>query len=398
MAVYKNFEFPIVSVNKEEYDAMQNWIASHKAFLTEKKLYIFGAGIRGCMMLKLLEEAQVKVAGFCDSSCEKQDGFIKEYRIFNPLCVFDNPEEKYFLVSPENTADIERVLQKKGYKEEKNYSVVKSRTYSSYQREFFRGGDIDYLLFGDCYFTELDIDELFDQSMGELAADKLGREKTKILSLHGMCVPSFYHLMKMQLELGIIPKAVAFIINIPFCNGIQTKLPQSQHAGLLRQIQGNADVHNDEFDQYVELAEKRSRNINAKSFSTKVNSNNKDENYIEKLLTKSRYMYAFQEDNENVEYMKKMIELLQANHIKTVPFFPALNFYVGIEYFGQEFINRYSAICDNIKKCVSHYGIEILDMSFALEKEYFVGSRMTKFPNRKGKEKEINLLCDRVRD
>lgn len=393
----KNFEFPILSISKQEYNAIQTWIENHKKTVMNKDLYIFGAGIRGNIILKLLEESNIKVKGFFDNSIEKQGSFVKQYRIFSPSEIYDNLKENYILISSENSSEIEKSLQAKGYVKEENYSTIRSEIYPLYQKEFFRKEKFDYILFGDCYFTDLDIDNLDDLSMSELASEKLGKEKTKVLSIHGMCIPSFYYLMKLQIKLGIVPKAVAIIVNIPFCDRIQTKLPQSQHAELLKAIRNNMPIQSDEFDQYLEIVETRSKNLNMKSFSTIKKIKNRTDDYIEKILTKTRYMYDFQEDNENIVYLMKMIEFLQNNHIKPIPFIPALNYYTGIDYFGQEFMDKYCAICENIKKCIRNkYQIEVIDMSFILEKDYFSGNRMTKFPNHDGKEKEITFLCDKI--
>lgn len=38
MAEKRNFEFPIVAINKTEYDVIQHWIESHKISLEDKKL------------------------------------------------------------------------------------------------------------------------------------------------------------------------------------------------------------------------------------------------------------------------------------------------------------------------------------------------------------------------
>ena len=107
-------------------------------------------------------------------------------------------------------------------------------------------------------------------------------------------------------------------------------------------------------------------------------------------------MYEFKGDNENIIYLKKMIELLQSHNIKPVPFIPALNYHVGIEFYGEDFTSRYSAICENIKECIKEYDVELLDMSFLLGKEDYSGERMTKFPDHRGKDKEITLLCNKM--
>lgn len=392
----RSFEFPVLSINKEEYNAIQNWIQNHREIVSDKRLYIFGAGIRGNMMLKLLEEAHINVAGFCDSSSEKQGAFVRDYRIFSPAEICSRKDENYILVSTENSEEIEKMLEAEGYKKDENYFVIKNNLYASYCNSFFRRDNIDYILFGDCYFTELDVDDLEDKSMGEIAIEKLGEDRAKVLSIHGMCIPSFYYLMQMQIKLGVIPRAVAFIVNIPFCNSIQTKLPQSQHARLMQMIQRGMPESTDEFDQYVMLTEKRSHNINTGSFSARVSVNAQNSSHMEKLLTKTRYMYEFKGDNENIIYLKKMIELLQSHNIKPVPFIPALNYHVGIEFYGEDFTSRYSAICENIKECIKEYDVELLDMSFLLGKEDYSGERMTKFPDHRGKDKEITMLCNKM--
>lgn len=48
----KNFEFPVISINKIEYNAIQQWIISHEDIFHDGiGLYIFGAGIRGNVFL-----------------------------------------------------------------------------------------------------------------------------------------------------------------------------------------------------------------------------------------------------------------------------------------------------------------------------------------------------------
>ena len=285
----------------------------------------------------------------------------------------------------------------RGYVQEINYFVIKNNLYNLYCKEFFRTDNIEYILWGDCYFTDLDVEDLNDKSMGELVVEELGVDKSKILSIHGMCIPSFYYLMKMQIMLGMRPRSVAFIVNVPFCNSIQTKLPQSQHAKLIKMIVDKFPGQEKEFDDYVKLTESRAHNINAKSFSTKSNTRVKDTKYVEKLLTKTRYMYEYNEEYENIVFLKKMIELLQQHNIRPIPFIPALNYHTGIDFYGEDFKKKYCAICDNIKKSIKIYGVDVLDMSFLLERKFYSGDRMTKFPNAEGKEKEVALLCNAMR-
>lgn len=386
-----NFEFPILSINKSEYTNVKRWIHKYKIKIAEKKLYIFGAGIRGNMFLTLLEEEHISVTGFGDNSTEKQGGYIKNYPILSMDEICDDLDSNVVLVSTENYYEIERMLIEKGCKKNLHYFIIENNIYQSFYDEFFSSREIKYIVFGDCFFTELDVDDLSGQTMGEMIKAAGGVDITKVLSIHGMCIPSFYHLMREQLNLGIRPEAVGFIVNIPFCNGIQTKLPQSQHCVLLKQIDEGLPYHSEFFSKYVRLTEERSKNINAKSFSTNRVRNNDN---VEKILTKTRYMYELNEENENIEFLERLVQLLLENNIKPVPFIPALNYFSGVEWFGDEFIVKYNQICQQIKEKLQKMGVCILDMSLLLDKSYFTGDRMTKFPSKEGKEKEIELLIN----
>lgn len=387
----KNFEFPIVAVNQGDYENIQKWISVHKCMLMKKQVYIYGAGIRGNLFLKILNSNEVKIAGFIDGSKEKQGGFVDDLPIVS-LQALNKAENVFILVSPENNKEILQLLEDNNYKKDKDYDVIESLIYPDYIKEYKRVEGIEYLFFGDCFFPDLDINDLGQMSLGDMVKEKLGTSKTKVLTLHGMCTPSFYHIMKEQLELGVKPKVVSFIINVPFCGGIQTKLPQSQHALLLEEL---AKIHRTEdFSSYVELAKERAKNINQKSFSTQ--SRDKDPLLVEKMLTKMRYMYPYDEKNENIVYAIKLIHLLRENNIKAKPFIPALHYKAGQEFWGEAFTKAYDAICDGIKGTLSANETEILDMSYLLDESMFFGNHMTKFPNREGKDKVIDTLISYV--
>lgn len=388
----RNYEFPIVAVNQNDFEEVHKWGLKNKQFVAKKKLYIYGAGIRGNMILRVLEKSGIEVAGFIDGSEEKQGASVGRLRIFS-LEELINDRELYILVSPENDKAIIDMLEENGYRRYQKYDKIESTNYENYVKEFVREGDIRYLFFGDCFFPDLDINELDQKTMGDMVRERLGEIQTKVLTMHGMCTPSFYHILRRQLCMGIKPDVVAFIVNVPFCTGIQTKLPESQHPELFRRLEMLGT--DDEFSRYVELTRSRADNINQKAFSTKQTDSNQKEN-VEKMLTKMRYMYKFDEKNENIVYAKKIIELLKENGISPKPFIPALHYEMGEMYWGEDFFSCYNKICSEIHRVMEGQGVEVLDMSYLLQGDMFYGEYMTKFPNSKGKEKEVNALIDFV--
>lgn len=383
----KNFQFPIVAVNQGDYANIQKWVEQNKELLSKKNVYIYGAGIRGNLFLRILEKNEIRVTGFIDGSEEKQGGVVGTLPIYS-LKTLPDSTENFILVSPENSKDIVSLLEENKYQRHQHYDVIESSIYPDYFNEYMRRGNIDYIFFGDCFFPDLDVNDLDQKSMGDMVKERLGEEKTKVLTLHGMCTPSFYYILREQLALGIRPKVVSFIVNVPFCGGIQTKLPQSQHPVMLEKL---LEVHGDEeFAEYVELAKKRANNINQKSFST--NAANKNQETVEKMLTKMRYMYPYDAGNENIVYAVKIIQLLKEHNIKAKPFIPALHYKAGVDFWGEEFTIAYDAICQGLRDTVKEQGVELLDMSYLLDEHMFFGNHMTKFPNREGKKKEVDAL------
>lgn len=387
-----NYEFPIVAVNQSDYEEVQVWIKKNEETIKGKQLYIYGAGIRGNMFLQLLNKYGITVAGFIDGSEEKQGARVGELRIYS-LEELKDCRNIFILVSPENDKGIVEKLEAEGYCRYEDYDRIESTNYENYVKEFMRTGDIKYLFFGDCFFPDLDLNELEQKSMGDMVKDRLGAQQTKVLTMHGMCTPSFYHVLRRQLAMGIKPEAVSFIVNVPFCTGIQTKLPQSQHPELFGHLEELGT--DEEFSAYAELTKSRANNINQKAFSTKPTDDRQKEN-VEKMLTKMRYMYRFDENNENIVYTKKIIELLKEHKIQVRPFIPALHYKMGEAYWGEDFYTRYDEICRELRRVIGEMGVEVLDMSYLLQEDMFFGEYMTKFPNSIGKEKEVSALVEFV--
>lgn len=337
-----------------------------------------------------MEQSSIPVLGFIDNSVEKQGGRIRDYRIYSLESILGKLNKNKILISTENYMPIENDLIAKGLIKDLDFFVIENSIYSNFVQEYINATGSDYIVFGDCYFTESDVDDISSESFLEYLKRKYG-SKISVLSIHGMCTPSFYYLMKELIKGGCRAKSVAFIVNVPFCNSIQTKLPQSQHTRLLKMICESLDKPSPDFLEYIMLTEERSRNINSGSFST---NNSRDSVEVEKVLTRTRYMYSLKRDNENIVYAEKLIDLLLENNIKPIPFIPAINYGSGKDMFGNSFIEKYSLICEKIGDIVLEHSIEILDMSFLLDESNYTGKRVTKFPDARGREKEMTVLTE----
>ena len=71
-----NFAWPVTSENALVYQYFQSEVVRLRDILAEGRIVIFGAGIRGCCLLHILEQYGFQKIVFCDNNLEKQGHLI----------------------------------------------------------------------------------------------------------------------------------------------------------------------------------------------------------------------------------------------------------------------------------------------------------------------------------
>lgn len=370
----RNFAWPITAINKYDYLLMERFIDMYRDFLKSKKIIIFGAGIRGTEISIILKDIYHEDILFVDNNKEKWGGYIDGYLIISPEEMLKINTNRVILISTEEYVAIEDQLESYGLVKGKDYFCLHNNQYEMFVDEFSLKNDYSTLIMGDCMFEMIAFDDKQKDSLAEIISDKMGSSNVKLLTMHGMNMLGFYHIMVEQCKQINKPKIFVVMINFETLTGKQHLLPRSQHTKLIEMI--NTMIQNDssEFSEYKDLTKSRVENVNAEFFTTNKYTTNNKGNINEKaskLFLKLNYMYNLDLNIEPVRYFVKIIDFCIENNIKLIPFVPPVNYQLGIELFDNKFEECYSRNLEALKLLISEKGFELLDLSHIITKAYF---------------------------
>lgn len=370
----RNFAWPITAINKYDYLLMERFIDMYRDFLKSKKIIIFGAGIRGTEISIILKDIYHEDILFVDNNKEKWGGYIDGYLIISPEEMLKINTNRVILISTEEYVAIEDQLKSYGLVKGADYFCLHNNQYEMFVDEFALKNDYSTLIMGDCMFEMIAFDDKQKDSLAEIISDKMGSSNVKLLTMHGMNMLGFYHIMVEQCKQINKPKIFVVMINFETLTGKQHLLPRSQHTKLIEMI--NTMIRNDssEFSEYKDLTKSRVENVNAEFFTTNKYTTNNKGNINEKaskLFLKLNYMYNLDLNIEPVRYFVKIIDFCIENNIKLIPFVPPVNYQLGIELFDNKFEECYSRNLEALKLLISEKGFELLDLSHIITKAYF---------------------------
>jgi len=78
-----NFAWVVTSDHANVYKQVLALVDKNIQLLEDKRLVVFGAGIRGCILLGILEKRGYKNIVFCDNNTQKQGHLINSYDILS---------------------------------------------------------------------------------------------------------------------------------------------------------------------------------------------------------------------------------------------------------------------------------------------------------------------------
>ena len=179
MSEVKNYAWPITAISKENYDAIVNCVKKNNDLFRNKKIMIFGAGIRGAEISVILESIGYDRILFTDNNSEKWGGVIDKYPIISVKEALSLSKEALYLVSVEEGDSICCQLIEEGKKENKDFFYPKPDLYERFMREFRRPIKNNILIMGDCMFEVVSFDDENKDSLTEIMQDKLGYENVR---------------------------------------------------------------------------------------------------------------------------------------------------------------------------------------------------------------------------
>ena len=396
----KNFAWPVTSMDQENYDGFFAWFTQNRALLSNHRLYIWGAGIRGTSFGILLREQGVHDFTFVDSNPEKWGGFIDEAPIISPeeLEAVRTAEKQIILISVENSRGIQRELDAKGYLENHDYFAIETDAYTVYVQEFLRPYGNHLLIMGDCEFTTISIKDTRHDSLREKLYRRFGKERVKILAMHGMGPRAEYNIFHALIAQGMKPERLALMVNFDVLTGKQHLLPRSQHAELLNMLLEAQKNPSEEFQDYVKLTQERSKNLQMEFFtgpeSAEGLSDAKARNYI-----RLNYLYNLDTASEGVRYLEKLLDEAASEGVKTLAFLPPFNYQMAERLMGDAYQARYKNNQEKIHRVIDAHEARLLDMSFDLSSDLFsTPDTVSETSNDAGREIVADLLCRAIEE
>lgn len=402
----RNYAWPVTAISKENFNVIVNCARDNDELFGKKTILIFGAGIRGAEISVILESVGYTRIVFTDNNEEKWGGVIDKYPIISVKEALDMRSEAVYLISVEEGDAICEQLDREGLKRDRDYFFPKPDLYERFMHEYRRKMQNEILVMGDCMFEVISFMDVNKDSLTEIMQNKLGYSNVKLLTMHGMGLPSFYHVLKGQLNCGMRPKFLIVMLNFETLTGKQHLLPRSQHTKLIRQVWESSPDPTGELEKYVAITEERVKNVQAEFFTTNRFSAKRRENNnkgvisdsASKVFFKLNYMYKLDPAIESIQYLIKMMKLAKEENFIVIPFVPPVNYERGTELFGDRFEEAYTHNYDILESVVSAGGFRLLNLSHICAKEQFADmTTPDETTNFEGRMKVADFICEEIK-
>lgn len=402
----KNFAWPITAISKESYLTVTDCVKQHNDLFSNRDILIFGAGIRGAEIAVILEGEGYSNILFTDNNSEKWGGVIDKFPIISVEAALKQRDKVVYMVSVEEGEPICRQLEQNGLQRDVDFFFPKTDLYQRFIKEFERDMHDEILVMGDCMFEVISFDDEKKESLTEIMQQKLGNQNVKHLTMHGMGLPTFYHMLKAQINNGMKPGIFVVMLNFETLTGKQHLLPRSQHTELVKKVAEISSDPDGELQRYVKVVEERVHNVQAEFFTTDKFSANKGSNNQKgqisdnaaKVFLKLNYMYRLNPEIESIQYLKKIMGMAHEYGFKVLPFVPPVNYERGTELFGDKFEAAYSNNLELLRNIVHEGGFSLLDLSHICPKELFAHTTTPdETTNYYGRDKIATYVCNEIK-
>ena len=386
-----NFAWPVTAINATIHKHLIDKTESIKGLLEGKKIIIFGAGIRGCFLLHILEQFGFSNIAFCDSNSEKHGQLINRYDIVSLDKALQLYSPKIFLVSPENSGSMNQQLIAAGLTEGIDWISFDISLYDTYVEDYLRPATDHMLVFGDCAFSHVSLADAVTDSLGKMMKSQFGEDRCKILAMHGIGQQADYHILRALLDSGEKPLLLLLLV-MEVLTPKAHLMPRTQHPALIKKLVDVTENPRDDFREYAKIAEERFNRFQVESFAS-FNANDNEQN--EKLFMKMNYLFKIREETEGVVFLKNTIRMLNDAGIPIVLYIPPVNYMQGEKFFGAGFKDRYM---DNFAKLYGFLNSErleynVADASFLLtDSEFAAANTIDETSNYEGRKKLLKFI------
>lgn len=368
----KNFAWPVTTVCKYDLKAFEEFIEEKASFLNGKKIIVFGAGIRGTQYSNFLKRFGYKDIVFTDNNITKVGGYINEFPIVSLDEVIDEKEKNVILISLENGAPIRNQLEELGLEEGRDFFYIDNHLYDEYEKQFMDTEEKDTILMGDCGITDLAIKDTDRLNLGEMIAEKTGKNAVKVLAIHAMGMRAYYTIFKAHCEHVYKPQNAVLMVNMEVFTGKQHLLPRSQHAALIERISNDVQNKDPELLEYAKITKERFSNFKNDYFTSSDTAlKDMGQGTNEKIVIKMNYMFRMDMENECIVYLKKFIQYCQRKNINLLLFIPPANYEYAQTLWGDLFKEKYDKNVKVLLDIARENKVPIKEFSYRLSSDKF---------------------------
>lgn len=394
MSEIKNFAWPVTTCGKYDVDAFQEFLKKYGEKIKNKKIIIFGSGIRGTQFSLMLKKNGYQDILFTDNNPQKVGGYINEFPIISVDKLLEMKNSIAILVSAQGAEAIKTQLDEMGFKENEEFFYVENYLYEKYETKFLKKDHSEIMLMGDCGITDLSILDTEYLNLGEMIECRLGVKKTKVLAIHAMGMRAYYNIFKAHISYVEKPKVIALMTNMEVFTGKQHMLPRSQHAKLIERISDSIDNRDLELLEYVSITKARFENFSTDYFTSSdeaMNGMSQDKN--DKIVIKMNYMFKMDKENECIVYLKRFINLCQEEGIKVLLFIPPANYEYAKKLWGDLFEKKYNVNVQVLLDIARNYNIPMIDFSYRLGSDKFAApTTIDETLNQEGRK----IICEEL--
>lgn len=362
------------TAEKELVASFESFILEHGQLLATRKLFIWGASVRGTLFGILLEKSGRNQFAYIDNDPRKWGVQINGHLIVSPKQAQVEETGIFVVVPIEYGAEIRDQLQGWGLEEGGDFSILQPGINEKFVAEFFRKYKNKRLILGETFLNETVIEDKEPQSFKEVLWQTFGREQTKILSLNCLGMEGFYHILRLQSELGQLPEEVWLFLNFETFTEHHHLLSRTQHADVWKMIQRQGNIVSPHFTSYIQQAVQRAQNYQIElAYSPQRTSVDSEEEriYDQKLYLKQEMMYQWDPDWEEGRFLQKLLEFALEHRILVKAILAPVNVPLAKQYYGDLFEQIFSSNCQKLRQLFLNYKADFYDLGRLLASEYF---------------------------
>ena len=371
--VEREYNIPVTNTSKPIYDLIYGNIGIIQKKAEGKELVIYGAGVRGRLIAKIMDESNIGNVLFCDQNPMYIGSIINGHRCIGITEMYEEIDKYFIVISPENAKEIVKSCEERGLKNDINFVQLGGTLYKEFIEQLQKKQTSGVLVLGDCDFLACSLLEEEKSSLGEKLQDVLYKEIKgegyKQLAMNAMTLAGFYWTYKTNKTLGNSADYVFITIDMRNFNGITNRLPNAQHVDLLEEMEQL--VYIDGFHDYINDAREYAKQQQGEVFNKTWGKDEKRQkingNYI-----KLNYCYRIKECNQEILYLCRLLEQISADNSKAVLLFMPINFELAIKYCPDKFEVSFNENKQKLLEIISKYNAYVIDFSWLMNSKFYL--------------------------